>query len=127
MKRVVVVDNYDSFTYNLVQYVMSLGAECDVRLNDKTTSAEIGAAKPDGILLSPGPGTPDDAGVTLDVEEFWDCNGAIFADPPEIVPSQVNQHHMFRAFFWVCQQFFSKGGVFFGVGTARASPGNRPE
>jgi len=67
MKRVVVVDNYDSFTYNLVQYVMSLGAECDVRLNDKTTSAEIGAAKPDGILLSPGPGTPDDAGVTLDV------------------------------------------------------------
>jgi para-aminobenzoate synthetase component 2 len=67
MKRVVVVDNYDSFTYNLVQYVMSLGVECDVRLNDKTTSAEVGAAKPDGILLSPGPGTPDDAGVTLDV------------------------------------------------------------
>src|SRR5262249_44240128 len=67
MKRVVVVDNYDSFTYNLVQYVMSLGIECDVRLNDKTTSAEIGASKPDGILLSPGPGTPDDAGVTLDV------------------------------------------------------------
>jgi para-aminobenzoate synthetase component II len=67
MKRVVVVDNYDSFTYNLVQYVMSLGAECDVRLNDRTTSAEIGAAEPAGILLSPGPGTPDDAGVTLDV------------------------------------------------------------
>jgi para-aminobenzoate synthetase component 2 len=67
MKRVVVVDNYDSFTYNLVQYVMSLGADCDVRLNDRTTSADIGAANPAGILLSPGPGTPDDAGVTLDV------------------------------------------------------------
>ena len=67
MKRVVVVDNYDSFTYNLVQYVMSLGADCDVRLNDRTTSAEIGADAPDGILLSPGPGNPDDAGVTLDV------------------------------------------------------------
>lgn len=67
MKRVVVVDNYDSFTYNLVQYVTSLGVECDVRLNDRTTSAEIGAAEPDGVLLSPGPGTPDDAGVTLDV------------------------------------------------------------
>jgi para-aminobenzoate synthetase component II len=67
MKRVVVVDNYDSFTYNLVQYVMSLGVDCDVRLNDRTTSAEIGSAKPAGILLSPGPGTPDDAGVTLDV------------------------------------------------------------
>jgi len=67
MKRVVVVDNYDSFTYNLVQYVMSLGVDCDVRLNDRTTSAEIGADAPAGILLSPGPGTPDDAGVTLAV------------------------------------------------------------
>jgi para-aminobenzoate synthetase component 2 len=65
--HVVVVDNYDSFTYNLVQYLLSLGATCDVRLNDRTTSAEISAAKPNGILLSPGPGTPDDAGVTLDV------------------------------------------------------------
>lgn len=67
MKRVVVVDNYDSFTYNLVQYLTSLGVDCDVRLNDRTTSEEIGAAAPDGILLSPGPGDPDDAGVTLDV------------------------------------------------------------
>jgi para-aminobenzoate synthetase component 2 len=65
--HVVVVDNYDSFTYNLVQYLLSLGATCDVRLNDRTTSDEIAAAKPNGILLSPGPGTPDDAGVTLDV------------------------------------------------------------
>jgi anthranilate synthase/aminodeoxychorismate synthase-like glutamine amidotransferase len=69
MKRVVVIDNYDSFTYNLVQYLLALGCECDVRLNDKTTSAEVAAAAPDGILLSPGPGTPDDAGVTLDVIE----------------------------------------------------------
>jgi len=67
MKRVVVVDNYDSFTYNLVQYVMSLGVDCDVRLNDRTTSAELASAGAAGILLSPGPGTPDDAGVTLDV------------------------------------------------------------
>jgi para-aminobenzoate synthetase component 2 len=67
MKRVVVVDNYDSFTYNLVQYVSALGVECDVRLNDRTTSADIGRARPAGILLSPGPGTPDDAGVTLEV------------------------------------------------------------
>lgn len=65
--HVVVVDNYDSFTYNLVQYLLSLGATCDVRLNDRTTSDEIAATKPNGILLSPGPGTPDDAGVTLDV------------------------------------------------------------
>jgi para-aminobenzoate synthetase component 2 len=66
-KRVVVIDNYDSFTYNLVQYVETLGAECDVRLNDRTTSAAIAETGPQGILLSPGPGTPDDAGVTLDV------------------------------------------------------------
>jgi para-aminobenzoate synthetase component 2 len=64
---VVVVDNYDSFTYNLVQYLASLGAHCEVRLNDRTTVSEIKALAPQGILLSPGPGTPDDAGVTLDV------------------------------------------------------------
>jgi anthranilate synthase/aminodeoxychorismate synthase-like glutamine amidotransferase len=66
-QRVVVIDNYDSFTYNLVQYVETVGAECDVRLNDRTTSTEVLASNADGILLSPGPGTPDDAGVTLDV------------------------------------------------------------
>lgn len=66
-RRVVVVDNYDSFTYNLVQYLETLGASCDVRLNDRTSAAEIAAEAPDGILLSPGPGTPDDAGVTLSV------------------------------------------------------------
>jgi para-aminobenzoate synthetase component 2 len=66
-KRVVVVDNYDSFTYNLVQYVETLGGECDVRLNDRVTVAQISALKPDGVLLSPGPGNPDDAGVTLEL------------------------------------------------------------
>ncbi|HTA90228.1 MAG TPA: aminodeoxychorismate/anthranilate synthase component II [Polyangiaceae bacterium] len=68
-KRVVVVDNYDSFTYNLVQYVETLGGECDVRLNDRVTVDQIADAKPAGILLSPGPGNPDDAGVTLAVIE----------------------------------------------------------
>lgn len=63
----IVVDNYDSFTYNLVQYLLALGAECDVRLNDQTTVSAIASSRPDGILLSPGPGTPDDAGITLDV------------------------------------------------------------
>jgi len=66
-KRVVVIDNYDSFTYNLVQYLQMLGATTDVRLNDRTTPEEVAAAAPDGVLLSPGPGTPDDAGVTLAV------------------------------------------------------------
>lgn len=67
LRRIVVVDNYDSFTYNLVQYLLALGAECDVRLNDRVSVDAIDAAAPDGILLSPGPGNPDDAGVTLQV------------------------------------------------------------
>jgi para-aminobenzoate synthetase component II len=66
-KRVVVIDNYDSFTYNLVQYLETLGVACDVRLNDRTSAAEIADRSPDGVLISPGPGTPDDAGVTLEV------------------------------------------------------------
>jgi anthranilate synthase/aminodeoxychorismate synthase-like glutamine amidotransferase len=66
-KRVVVVDNYDSFTYNLVQYLQSLGTDCNVYLNDRTTADAIVAESPDGILISPGPGTPDDAGITLSV------------------------------------------------------------
>jgi anthranilate synthase/aminodeoxychorismate synthase-like glutamine amidotransferase len=68
-KRVVVVDNYDSFTYNLVQYIETLGGECDVRLNDRVTVQQIREARPAGVLLSPGPGNPDDAGVTLAVIE----------------------------------------------------------
>ena len=64
---VVVIDNYDSFTYNLVQYLRELGAECDVRLNDATTAAAVARDAPDGVLLSPGPGSPHDAGVTLSV------------------------------------------------------------
>jgi anthranilate synthase/aminodeoxychorismate synthase-like glutamine amidotransferase len=63
--NVVVIDNYDSFTYNLVQYLRELGAECDVRLNDRTTAAAVAESEPDGVLLSPGPGSPAEAGVTL--------------------------------------------------------------
>lgn len=65
--RVLVIDNYDSFTYNLVQYLESLGARCDVRLNDELTADAALNSGADGILLSPGPGTPDDAGITLEV------------------------------------------------------------
>jgi anthranilate synthase component 2 len=64
---VFVLDNYDSFTYNLVQYLGELGAELVVRRNDETTVDEIAAMKPERIVISPGPGRPEDAGVTLDV------------------------------------------------------------
>jgi anthranilate synthase/aminodeoxychorismate synthase-like glutamine amidotransferase len=61
-----VIDNYDSFTYNLVQYLGTLGAEVQVRRNDAVTVKEIAALKPEGLLISPGPGEPRDAGVTED-------------------------------------------------------------
>jgi anthranilate synthase component 2 len=64
---VVVVDNYDSFTYNLVQYLGELGAEVTVMRNDVVTVDEIQAAKPERIVISPGPGRPEDAGVTMEV------------------------------------------------------------
>lgn len=68
-KRVLVIDNYDSFTYNLVQYLEALGATCEVHLNDRIDVDDVLRADPEGVLLSPGPGTPDDAGVTLQVIE----------------------------------------------------------
>ena len=64
---VLVIDNYDSFTFNLVQYLGELGAEVMVRRNDQTTSEAIRTMTPARILISPGPGRPEDAGVTLDV------------------------------------------------------------
>ena len=64
---VVVVDNYDSFTYNLVQYLGELGAEVTVMRNDVVTVNEIQAANPERIVISPGPGRPEDAGVTMEV------------------------------------------------------------
>ena len=63
-----VIDNYDSFTYNLVQYLGELGAEMKIFRNDEITADQAEKdLKPEKILISPGPGTPDDAGVTLDV------------------------------------------------------------
>jgi len=65
--RILVIDNYDSFVYNLVQYLGQLGADCDVRRNDQISAAEVARQKVAGILLSPGPGTPESAGICLDV------------------------------------------------------------
>jgi anthranilate synthase/aminodeoxychorismate synthase-like glutamine amidotransferase len=64
---IIVIDNYDSFTYNLVQAFGTLGAELCVFRNDQTTLDEIAALAPTHIVISPGPGDPDDGGVSLDV------------------------------------------------------------
>lgn len=64
---ILMIDNYDSFTYNLVQYLGELGAEVDVHRNDEITLDEIEALNPERIVLSPGPCTPNEAGVSIDV------------------------------------------------------------
>jgi para-aminobenzoate synthetase component II len=65
--RVLVIDNYDSFVFNLVQYLGQLGVECDVRRNDEIDVAAVGAVGAQGVLLSPGPGTPERAGICIDL------------------------------------------------------------
>src|SRR6202012_959849 len=64
---ILVIDNYDSFTYNLVHYLNELGAETRVYRNDAITTDQALALKPLAMLLSPGPGTPDEAGICLDL------------------------------------------------------------
>ena len=64
---VFVLDNYDSFTYNLVQYMGELGAEMVIRRNDELTAKEVEAMRPERILISPGPCTPQDAGISMEL------------------------------------------------------------
>lgn len=72
MVKLLFIDNYDSFTYNLVAYCQELGASTEVYTNDSITLDQIYKLNPDKILISPGPGTPDDAGISLDlIAEFY--------------------------------------------------------
>ncbi|MEA2063321.1 MAG: aminodeoxychorismate/anthranilate synthase component II [Gemmatimonadota bacterium] len=64
---ILVIDNYDSFTYNLVQYLGELGAELEVYRNDKITVDGVEQLRPQAVVISPGPGTPDDAGISLEL------------------------------------------------------------
>ena len=71
---ILVIDNYDSFTYNLVQYLGELGEELVVRRNDEVTLGEIETNLPSRILISPGPGRPEDAGISLElISHFAGC------------------------------------------------------
>lgn len=76
--RILVIDNYDSFVYNLVQYLGELGAEPIVVRNDAKSIAELDDLAPDGVLISPGPGRPDDAGVSLAAIEHFAGERPIF-------------------------------------------------
>jgi len=68
---IIIIDNYDSFTYNVYQYVANLGYEVYVVRNDQITVAEIEAGQYEAIIISPGPGTPDDAGISKSVIEYF--------------------------------------------------------
>jgi anthranilate synthase component 2 len=68
---VLMIDNYDSFTYNIVQYCLELGASLKIIRNDELTLKEIEALKPEKIIISPGPATPNEAGVSLEVIEHF--------------------------------------------------------
>ncbi len=72
---VFVLDNYDSFTYNLVQYMGELGAEMVIRRNDEITPAEVEALHPDRILISPGPCTPQEAGISIPLLQHFAALG----------------------------------------------------
>ena len=96
---VLVIDNYDSFTYNLVQQLGELGCELIVKRNDAITLDDVGRLKPDRIVISPGPGRPEHAGITVELVRAWGprvpmlgvclghqaigtaCGGAIVAAP----------------------------------------------
>lgn len=66
-KHILLIDNYDSFTYNLVHYLLTLGATVEVLRNDALSAADVFAKKPAGIVISPGPAAPDQAGICLEV------------------------------------------------------------
>ena len=84
-RRVLVIDNYDSFTFNLVQRLGELGAQVDVLRNDARSAAEIVAGRPDRVVISPGPCTPNEAGICLElISRLCGLNG--FARPERRVP-----------------------------------------
>ena len=68
---ILMIDNYDSFTFNVVQYLLELGAEVTVKRNDEVTVADIEAMAPQKIVISPGPCTPNEAGVSLDTVAYF--------------------------------------------------------
>jgi len=75
---ILMIDNYDSFTYNIVQYCRELGADLKIIRNDEMDILEIEELNPEKIIISPGPATPDDAGITLDVIKHFKDKVPIF-------------------------------------------------
>jgi para-aminobenzoate synthetase component 2 len=108
--KVLVIDNYDSFVFNLVQYLGQLGAECEVRRNDEIDVAAVGRSGAAGVLLSPGPGTPERAGICLELisayadrlpifgvclghQAFGAAYGATVTRAPELLHGKTSRVH----------------------------------
>ena len=106
--RILVVDNYDSFVFNLVQYLQQLGEQVEVRRNDEVTVAQ--ASRYDGVLLSPGPGTPEDAGICVELikelgpttpifgvclghQAIAEAYGATVSRAPELLHGKTSEVH----------------------------------
>jgi para-aminobenzoate synthetase component 2 len=88
--RILVIDNYDSFVYNLVQYLGQLGADCEVRRSDELSVTEAVRRAGAGVLLSPGPGTPAQAGVCLGHQAIAAAYGARLAQAPELLHGRTS-------------------------------------
>jgi anthranilate synthase/aminodeoxychorismate synthase-like glutamine amidotransferase len=123
--HVLIVDNYDSFTYNLAQELGALGARVEVRRHDAFTLDEVAADPPDGIVISPGPGRPKDAGLSNDVVRTFagripllgvclghqciaEVYGGVIVRAPEIMHGKTSQiHHDGRGLFTDLPQPFA--------------------
>ena len=92
---ILVIDNYDSFTYNLVQLLAALGAEVEVRRNDEISASEAMALEPRGVVISPGPGTPADAGVSGRVVRAATEAGCRF-----VIDSDAHERSEWRYLVW---------------------------
>ena len=89
MKKIILIDNYDSFTFNLYHYISSLKINVDVIRNDKVTSKEILKKKYNGIVISPGPGNPDQSGNCINIVNKLYKRIPIFGKPIFSIPSNV--------------------------------------
>lgn len=117
MTRILLIDNYDSFTYNIAQELGELGADVTVTRHDAFVLEDVATDRPDGIVISPGPGTPDDAGLSMDVIRRFagdipilgvclghqciaQVYGATIVQAPELVHGKVSAiHHDGRGVF----------------------------
>ena len=115
--RVLLIDNYDSFTYNLYQYLCELGADVTVVRNDATTIDDVRALAPDFVVISPGPGVPRDAGISVDLvralgattpilgvclghQAITEAYGGVVTRAPELMHGKASQiHHDGRGVF----------------------------